>query len=1275
MTFIKDAMKDVLISSTTSMSDDSFASESLTTEYILSSKGISYSLKSLIDIEAADYSFIDKVIAQIVSDQLQIELLTLIKAKSIREFDDHYAKKLIIHVIYSNLTVQDHTIDIASMLITRLDQHQMILEKTWMNKIDLVIDMRTDSLRFSNFNPTSQKSIALFSSNKSITKQKSLTSTHILKRPFTSITSQFSQKSLSFSQKKSSIEQLKPRDATLTSVKIPKSTSGSMNIAIIEAATYRMLVKRSDVKTFAVIVSKIDRLITTVENKLEEVNLHELSHVEILEEIKVKLSFEYHDYLDVFDRAMIDQLSSHHFYDHKIELIDEETSFRSRLYQMFDHKLQKVKKYLIDHLNKEFIFFSFASYASLILFIEKKDESLRFCVDYRKLNALIKRDRYSLSLIDETLARIQESKYLTRLNIIVAFNKLHMHSDSEDLTIFIIFFDSYKYHIMLFELTNESTFYQHYMNDVLFKYLHQFCQIYLDDIIIYSKILKKHRRHVWLILHRLREVDLQIDINKCEFHVQKIIFLELLMSIEELKMNSRKMQAVVDWSTLNNLTQMQFFIDFCNFYRRFIKNFSKIVRSMIRFTQKKIIFEWNEVCQIVFDHMKRRMIETSILRHFDQTREAILEIDSFDYVNDEVLSQYDDEEVLHSIVFYSKNMSSAECNYEIYDKELLIIIWAFEHWRLELKLTDISIKMFIDHQTLILLMKDKELSRRQMRWVQKFADFNFRIMYRSDKQNIKIDALTRQADVVLRDSEDERVCYQWITILTSNRIKIADLKKNISEPIYKQVLETNEIDENCMLLREAIARDETQYEDIKLKNCRIQNEILYHDNQLWVSFNELLQMNLIREVHNQSSMSHSDILRTVKIIKRNYYWSFMRKTINRYIRNCYICQRSKTSRNKSNDLLQSLSISEQRWQNIVMNFIIDLSDSYDYNAILTVICRLSKERHYISCITDDEDITVEKTAEMLLQWVYRFHDLSNFIVFDRDSQFIFILWKFLCKRLSISLRLFIVYHSQIDDQSERVNQNVERYLRFFCLYMQNDWVKWLLMIEFVDNNVLSSIIFLILFFMNKSFHSHMSFDPDIIEYESIRERLQIVRVEDIFDHMNKTLIFAREALTKTRERMVKQANKHRKKINYEIESKMFLNERNIVTARLFKKLDDKMLDSFKVTDSVDFFYKLKLSDTMRIHDVFHSELLRSVDDDSLPGQKNEFSRSIVVNDENEWKIDDILNSRRYRRWLQYQVKWKNYDNDLNWYNADDDEFMNAQEMINDFHIKYSRKAH
>ncbi len=125
--------------------------------------------------------------------------------------------------------------------------------------------------------------------------------------------------------------------------------------------------------------------------------------------------------------------------------------------------------------------------------------------------------------------------------------------------------------------------------------------------------------------------------------------------------------------------------------------------------------------------------------------------------------------------------------------------------------------------------------------------------------------------------------------------------------------------------------------------------------------------------------------------------------------------------------------------------------------------------------------------------------------------------------------------------------------------------------------------------------------------------------------MNKTLIFAHEVLVKTWKQMMNQANKHRKKVNYKIESKMFLNERNIVTAKLFKKLDDKMLDSFKIINFVDFFYKLKLSDIMHIHDVFYSEFLHSAVNDSLSDQKNKFSRSIVVNDENEWKIDDILN--------------------------------------------------
>jgi len=173
------------------------------------------------------------------------------------------------------------------------------------------------------------------------------------------------------------------------------------------------------------------------------------------------------------------------------------------------------------------------------------------------------------------------------------------------------------------------------------------------------------------------------------------------------------------------------------------------------------------------------------------------------------------------------------------------------------------------------------------------------------------------------------------------------------------------------------------------------------------------------------------------------------------------------------------------------------------------------------------------------------------------------------------------------------------------------------MIEFVDNNALFSIIFSISFFLNKDFHSRMSFELNVIEYESFRERLQMTKVKNISEHMNKTLKFAHESLVKTREQIMKQVNKHRKEVDYEIESKMFLNERNIITARFFKKLNDKMLDSFINLDFIDSSYKLKLSEFMHVHDVFHSDLLRSVIDDFLPDQKNELSDSIVINDEDE----------------------------------------------------------
>jgi len=443
---------------------------------------------------------------------------------------------------------------------------------------------------------------------------------------------------------------------------------------------------------------------------------------------------------------------------------------------MLSHKLQKIKKYLEKNLKKKFITLSKASFASSILFVKKKDDSLCFCMNYWKLNALIKRNRYSILLIDKVLTRIQDSKYLTQLNIIVAFNKLRMSSESENLTTFVTFFNVYKYRIMLFKLTNESASFQHYINDVLFECLHKFCQIYLNDILIYSKTLKEHRTHMKEVLNKLREVDLQIDIDKCEFKIQKISFLELLIFINDLQMNFRKVDVIRSWKVSRSLIYVQIFIDFCNFYRRFIKNFSKIIQLMIKLTWKDHSFEWTEICQMIFEKLKQQMTTAFILKHFNSIREVILKTNFSNYVNDEVLSQYDDEDILHSMIFYSKNMISAECNYEIYDKELLTIIRCLKHWCFELKCTDILIKIFIDHLNLKYFMIIKKLIRRQTKWVEKLFKYNFKIIYQSEKQNLKADASIRMSNVKSVEANDDWKLYQHQMLLSEDKFELQSIE-------------------------------------------------------------------------------------------------------------------------------------------------------------------------------------------------------------------------------------------------------------------------------------------------------------------------------------------------------------------------------------------------------------------------------------------------------------------------------------------------------------------
>ncbi len=285
-----------------------------------------------------------------------------------------------------------------------------------------------------------------------------------------------------------------------------------------------------------------------------------------------------------------------------------------------------------------------------------------------------------------------------------------MHSDSENYTIFIITLKVYKSKILFFELINDSILFQQYMNDVLWNFLNDFYQVYLNNILIYSKTQWEYKQHVKMILNHLQEADLQVDIWKCEFNIKETVFLEVIVSEQDLCMNFIKVKVIVNWTTSINLKEVQSFVRFINFYHHFIKNFLKLVKSFTQLTRKNTSFVWNKVCVQAFDDLKKQVSLISVLQHFDSKQQTILEINASDYVKGEILLQYDDEKVLHLMTFYSKSMIFAEFNYHIHDKKLLVIIWYFEHWRFELECIELFIQIFINHQTLKIFMKNKQLT-------------------------------------------------------------------------------------------------------------------------------------------------------------------------------------------------------------------------------------------------------------------------------------------------------------------------------------------------------------------------------------------------------------------------------------------------------------------------------------------------------------------------------------------------------------------------------------
>ncbi|KAL5612469.1 uncharacterized protein BROUX77_002625 [Berkeleyomyces rouxiae] len=868
-------------------------------------------------------------------------------------------------------------------------------------------------------------------------------------------------------------------------------------------------------------------------------------------------------------------------------------------------------------LAKGFISSSSSPLASPILFA-RKPGSLRFCVDFRAVNDITIKDVTPLPRINESLRTAATGNIFTKLDLRAAYHLIRIKKGDEYKTAFRTRYGIFEYNVMPFGLTNAPATCQKYVSEVLSEYLDIFCVCYLDDILVFSLNQEEHDVHVRKVLLKLAQASLFVKGEKCEFDKTETTFVGFVISADALKMDPAKVAAVREWEAPRTVKGVQSFLGFANFYRRFIRDFSRICTPLFELTKKTQSFVWSSECEAAFHTLKDLFCSEPILKHFDYLLDTVIETDASDRVISAVMSQYhptDKGLLLHPVAYFSQKMNPAQCNYGVGDKELLAIVESLKSWRFMVESLEKPVLVLTDHRNLAVLKQIPAMNRRQARWAMELSEYRYVITYRPGSLNSRADALTRRYEDLVSSSseEDKELCAPIIP--PENFIGTMSLVDEV-----KIALST---DKWALDVISALRGQSTKPPDVDLSVCRLDNDGLLFVNDLLYLPNEDLRVRALKNCHDIMPSGHPGQKNTFELLVREYWWPGMRR-----------------------DVIRSTS---------VPLFVLKSVGRFDM--ILVVVDRLSKMAHFIPC---DSSLDAAGFAKLYLSAVYRLHGLPLDIVSDRGSLFTSAFSKALAKLLGIKQNLSTAFHPQTDGQTERVNSILEQYLRGYTNYRQDNWADLLPLAEFSYNDSESSSTMLTPFFANHGFHPRSG-------RESLPVSVEKGPLRNFVKELDNICQFLKTEITWSRERMTEYANRHKSSAPLLREGDLvWLLSRNIRTTRPSKKLDFKKLGPFKILRKVSSHaYELALPATMKVHPVFHVCLLEPCASDPLPGQKNPPPPPVIVDGEEEFVVKEIIGVSS-RGPLQYQVVWEGYEHDgPSWEPLD--HLANAPEKVAEFY--------
>jgi hypothetical protein len=924
------------------------------------------------------------------------------------------------------------------------------------------------------------------------------------------------------------------------------------------------------------------------------------------------------DFAPVFEKASFDRLPERRRWDHAIELKSETAPFNSKIYPLSLGEQAELDKFIEEHLRTGRIRPSKSPIASPFFFIKKKDGTLRPVQDYRRLNEVTIKNRYPLPLISEVVHKLRKAKYFTKLDIRWGYNNIRLREGDEWKAAFTTNRGLYEPLVMFFGLTNSPATFQTMMNDLLRDLISRGVVIvYMDDILIFTESREEHRKVTREVLQILQDNHLYLKPEKCAFEQTEIEYLGLLIRHGQVSMDPIKVKGVQDWPRPTSKRELQQFLGFVNYYRRFIQGFANIAHCLHRLTGNEP-WHWAAPEEEAFQKLKIATTSAPVLSMPNDDQSFRLEADSSNYATGAVLSQIQDDGKWHPIAFISRSLNDVERNYDIYDKEMLAVMRALQEWRHYLMGAKHTFEILTDHKNLEYFRSAKNLNRRQARWALQLAEYDFILTHKPGRLHGKPDALSRRADHGRGESDNQdRILLrpEWFRAMAVETTLPGD-------ELLERIRKSKKLENEVIQSRKTVAEE---WEE--------QNGLHLWKNRIYVPNDKRLREEIIHSHHDSPSAGHPGRFKTTELILRTYWWPRIHAHVAAYVRGCEKCQRTKTFPTKPSGLLAPNLVPEANWQVISADLITQLPQSQGYDAILVVVDRLSK---MIRLVPTNGELTSEGLARLYRDRVWKDFGLPERILSDRGTQFASNFMRDLNRLLGIQANPSTAYHPQTDGQTERINQEIEQYLRLFVNYRQDDWAEWLALAEFSYNDKIQSSTGYSPFFLNYGRHPRKDSEPhSVVQTES---------AEVFASRMNSLTKDAATALTRAAEDMKKYYDKYRSEApDYQPGDLVYLEGTNLKSDRPARKLDDRRFGPFKILKKVgERAYKLHLPRSWKkIHPVFHTILLRPYHPPTSPlQQKPPPPPPIDVKGALEHEVEEVVACRKRRGRTEYLVKWK-----------------------------------